>query len=221
MLDVAGGSPPLNLNLKGGNMTPSRSLLLITIVFIAGCASAHAQRRWQRLPAPRDPQFYEPRNKLEDFDGRMETLLIKGRTWVGTLRTQNGSARIEAIEIRDSLDSSRATGVIITIVPAETNAPAEEIRSLIDYDEIDKLVSVLDTMAKADEKVTRLVNFEERYRTRGDFEAIVYRQISGAGAAAAIEGGFFDRVRLLMTMDDLTKLRWFIAQAKDKLDEAK
>jgi hypothetical protein len=202
-------------------MSSSRSLLLVTIVFIAGCASVQAQRRWQRLPPPRDPQFYEPRNKLEDFDGRMETLLIKGRTWVGTVRAQNGSARVEAIEIRDSLDSSRATGVIITIVTTEANAPAEEIRSLIDYDEIDKLVNVLDTMAKADEKVTKLVNFEERYRTRGDFEAIVYRQISGAGASAAIEGGFFDRVRLLMAVEDLTKLRWFIAQAKEKLDEAK
>ena len=199
----------------------SRSLTLVMLVIAASFIPVHAQRRWQRLPAPRDPQFYEPRNKLEDFDGRMETLLIKGRTWVGTLRVQNGSLRVEAIEIRDTLDSSRANGVVITIVPSETNAPTEEIRSLIDYDEIDKLVNVLDTMAKADEKVTRLVNFEERYRTRGDFEAIVYRQISGAGAAAAIEGGFFDRVRLLMAMEDLTKLRWFIAQAKDKLDEAK
>jgi hypothetical protein len=202
-------------------MASSRSLMLAILVIAASFVSAHAQRRWQRLPPPRDPQFYEPRNKLEDFDGRMETLLIKGRTWVGTVRAQNGSARVEAIEIRDSLDSSRATGVIITIVAAEANAPAEEIRSLIDYDEIDKLVNVLDTMAKADEKVTKLVNFEERYRTRGDFEAIVYRQISGAGASAAIEGGFFDRVRLLMAVEDLTKLRWFIAQAKDKLDEAK
>src|SRR2546421_1510197 len=202
-------------------MTPSRWLLLGLMIFLSTSIPVHAQRRWQRLPAPRDPQFYEPRNKLEDFDGRMETLLIKGRTWVGTLRVQNGSLRVEAIEIRDARDSSHANGVVITIVPSETNAPTEEIRSLIDYDEIDKLVNVLDTMAKADEKVTKLVNFEERYRTRGDFEAIVYRQISGAGASAAIEGGFFDRVRLLMAMEDLTKLRWFIAQAKDKLDEAK
>jgi hypothetical protein len=202
-------------------MTPSRWLLLGLMLFLSTSIPVQAQRRWQRLPAPRDPQFYEPRNKLEEFDGRLETLLIKGRTWVGTVRAQNGSVRIEAIEIRDSLDSSRATGVMITIVPSETNAPTEEIRSLIDYDEIDKLVNVLDTMAKADEKVTKLVNFEERYRTRGDFEAIVYRQITGAGASAAIEGGFFDRVRLLMAVEDLTKLRWFIAQAKDKLDEIK
>ena len=204
-------------------MTPSRWLLLGLMIFLSASVSVQAQRRWQRLPAPRDPQFYEPRNKLEEFDGRMETLLIKGRTWVGNLRVQNGSLRVEAIDIRDTLDSSHANGVIITItiLPAETNAPAEEIRSLIDYDEIDKLVNVLDTMAKAGDSVTKLASFEERYRTRGDFEAIVYKQLSGAGASAAIEGGFFDRVRLLMSVDDLTKLRWFIAQAKDKLDEAK
>ena len=202
-------------------MTPSRWLLLGLMIFLSASVSVQAQRRWQRLPAPRDPQFYEPRNKLEEFDGRMETLLIKGRTWVGNLRVQNGSLRVEAIEIRDTLDSSHANGVIITILPAESNAPTEEVRSLIDYDEIDKLVNVLDTMAKAGDSVTKLASFEERYRTRGDFEAIVYKQLSGAGASAAIEGGFFDRVRLLMSVDDLTKLRWFIAQAKDKLDAAK
>src|SRR5437867_6209958 len=121
-------------------MTSTRAYFFGAVVIASSFGSVCAQRRWQRLPAPRDPQFYEPRNKLEEFDGRMETLLIKGRTWVGTLRVQNGSLRVEAIEIRDARDSSRATGVIITIVPSETNAPTEEIRSLIDYDEIDKLV---------------------------------------------------------------------------------
>ena len=202
-------------------MVSSRSLVLATLIIASSFFPVRAQRRWQRLPAPRDPQFYEPRNKLEDFDGRMETLLIKGRTWVGTLRVPNGSVRVEAIEIQDTRDSTRARGVMITINPAETNSSAEEIRSLIDYDEIDKLVGVIDTMAKAGDQVTKLASFEERYRTRGDFEAIVYKQNSGAGASAAIEGGFFERVRLLMPVEDLMKLRWFIAQAKDKLDEAK
>ena len=151
----------------------------------------------------------------------METLLIKGRTWVGTLRAQNGSARVEALEIRDSHSATRATGVVVTINSAEPNAPTGEIRSLIDYDEIDPLVTVLDTIVKANDSVTKLSHFEERYRTRGDFEVMVFKQLAGGAIAAAVEGGFFDRVRLLMSLDDLTKLRWMIAQAKDKLDEAK
>jgi len=202
-------------------MKPTRSLLLSAVVIAASFAPASAQRRWERLPPPRDPQFYEPRNKLEDFDGRMETLLIKGRTWVGTLRAQNGSARVEALEIRDSHSATRATGVVVTINSSEPNASTGEIRSLIDYDEIDPLVTVLDTIVKANDSVTKLSHFEERYRTRGDFEVMVFKQLAGGAIAAAVEGGFFDRVRLLMSLDDLTKLRWMIAQAKDKLDEAK
>jgi len=202
-------------------MKPTRSLLLSAVVIAASFAPASAQRRWERLPPPRDPQFYEPRNKLEDFDGRMETLLIKGRTWVGTLRAQNGSARVEALEIRDSHSATRATGVVVTINSAEPNAPTGEIRSLIDYDEIDPLVTVLDTIVKANDSVTKLSHFEERYRTRGDFEVMVFKQLAGGAIASAVEGGFFDRVRLLMSLDDLTRLRWMIAQAKDKLDEAK
>src|SRR2546421_12085004 len=115
-------------------MTLTRSLILAVLMMAASCGSVCAQRRWERLPAPRDPQFYEPRNKLEDLDGRMETILIKGRTWVGTIRALNGTARVEALEIRDTAASARATGVIITIMA--TGGPPGDIRSLIDYEEI-------------------------------------------------------------------------------------
>jgi hypothetical protein len=199
-------------------MGPSRSLLLSALIIAASFGSVCAQRRWERLPPPRDPQFYEPRNKLEDFESRMETILIKGRTYVGTLRGQNGTARVEATEIRDTNNSTRVQGVVITIVA--DGGPAGEIRSLIDYEEIDPLIKAFDTVAKSDDSITKLTHFEARYRTKGDFEIMVFKQVSG-GVAAAIEGGFFDRSRLLLTLDDFTKLRWMVAQAKEKLDEIK
>jgi len=199
-------------------MSPTRSLLLSALVIAASVGSVCAQRRWERVPPPRDPQFYEPRNKLEEFESRMETILIKGRTYVATLRAQNGIARVEATEIRDSNNSTRVSGVVITIVA--DGGPAGEIRSLIDYDEIDRLIKAFDTAAKSDESITKLTHFETRYRTKGDFEILVFKQIAG-GVAAAVEGGFFDRSRLLMTLDDFTKLRWMIAQAKERLDDTK
>ncbi|MDX6406743.1 MAG: hypothetical protein QOH70_4198 [Blastocatellia bacterium] len=199
-------------------MGSTRSLLLSSLVIAACLGSAGAQRRWERIPPPRDPQFYVPRNKLEDFEGRMETILIKGRTYVATLRAQNGYARVEATEIRDTGNSTRVTGVVITIVA--DGGPPGEIRSLIDYEEIDALIKAFDTIAKSDDSITRLTHFEARYRTKGDFEILVFKQVTG-GAAAAVEGGFFDRSRLLMTLDDFTKLRWMVAQAKERLDEIK
>ena len=202
-------------------MLLTRSLILPTLIVIVSSTFVGAQRRGERLPAPRDPQFYQPRNNLEDFDGRMGTILVKGRHWTGTLRAQNGSARVEALEIRDTASGTRATGVLITLLGAQSNQSSDELRSLIDYEEIDPLIKALDTIVKADDTVTKLSHFEERYRTRGDFEVMVFKELTGASVAAAVEGGFFERLRLLMTIDDMIKLRWMIAQAKDKLDEVK
>ena len=202
-------------------MKPARLLIFSILIVVLSQGAVQAQRRWERLPPPRDPQFYVPRNKLEDIDGRMETLLIKGRHWVGTVRAQNGAARVEAFEVRDTHNSDRATGVLITFAPADANSRADEIRSMIDYEEIDGLVKMVDTMIKADDNVTKLSHFEERYRTRGDFEVMVFKQQTGTSVAAAIEGGFFDRLRLFMIMDDLIKFRYMIVQAKERLDEIK
>jgi len=197
-------------------MNRSRSLFLLLLVLFVP-VSAQAQRRWQRLPAPRDPQFYEPRNKLEDFEGRVETVLIKGRHWVGNIRAQNGFARVEASEVRDSVSGATASGAVVTIVA--DGGPAGDIRSFIDYDEIAALVKAMDTAAKASESITRLSHFEVRYRTKGDFEIMVFKQLENNVIAAAIEGGFFDRSRLYLSIDDLVKLRWMIVQAKERLDQ--
>jgi len=199
-------------------MRSTRSLFLSTLVIVVSFGSVCAQRRWERLPPPRDPQFYEPRNKLEDLEGRMETILIKGRTYQASLRGTNGHARVEATEIRDTRNSTRVLGVVITIVA--DGGPPGDIRALIDYDEIDPLLKAFDTVAKADESITKLTHFEARYRTKGDFEILVFKQVTGA-VAAAVEGGFFDRSRLWLTLDDFIKLRWQIAQAKERLDEIK
>ena len=190
-------------------------LLTIAAVLLVCCSTCVvAQERWRRLPPQRDANFYAPRNKLEEFESRQSAVLIKGRSWVATLRAQNGSARVEATELREAGNSSRATGVTITI-----NSPDPgDVRCMIDYEEIDDLVKAFDAMAKADDSTTKLTHFELHYRTRGDFEIIVFKQVSG-GIAAAIEGGFFERTRVLLTLEDFTKLRWMIVQAKEKLDE--
>jgi len=197
-------------------MRLTRSLILLLSILAVSFGSVCAQRRGDRPPPPRDPQFYASRNQLEDFEARMETVLIKGRTYVGTVRAQNGTARVEATEIRDTGNSARAAGVVVTIFA--DGGPPGEIRALIDYDEVEPLLKAFDTAAKADESITKLTHYEVRYRTKADFEILIYKQANGS-IATAVEGGYFDRSRLTLALDDFIKLRWFISQAKDKLDE--
>jgi len=124
---------------------------------------------------------------------------------------------VEATEIRDSVTSATASGAVIAI--KADGGPAGEVRSLIDYDEIDALLRAMDSAAKASESITRLSHFEVRYRTKGDFEIMVFKQLENNVVAAAIEGGFFERSRLYLSIDDLVKVRWMIAQAKERLDQ--
>src|SRR3954463_3110827 len=109
-------------------MNLNRSLILLLLIPVVS-VSAQAQGRRERLPLPRDPQFYQPRNKLADFDGRVETLLIRGRHVVGTIRAQNGFARVEATEIRDSVTGETVSGAVVTMVA--NGGPTEDIRSII------------------------------------------------------------------------------------------
>src|SRR6185503_13157517 len=90
--------------------------LIFTFVMFASCGFVCAQERWQRLPRQRNAEFYAPRNKLEEFESRNSTLLIKGRTWVATLRAQGGSARVEATEIHEFGNAAVVTGVTVTIL---------------------------------------------------------------------------------------------------------
>src|SRR6185503_9429717 len=125
-------------NQKGVAKMKLARLITGAAMLLVGCSTCLiAQERWQRLPPGRAVQFYAPRNKLEELESRESTLLIKGRTWVATLRTPAGNARVEATEIRDAANSARARGVTITIT---TSNPPGEVRCLIDYDEIDSLV---------------------------------------------------------------------------------
>jgi hypothetical protein len=200
-------------------MSTSRSLLLAIIVL--ACSGAVCAQRRDRLPAPRDPQFYQPRNKLEEFESRVDSVLIQGLTWTGTLRVANGTARVEAIQILDTRDQSQASGVLVVLNSGEPAGSPSEIRVFIDYEEIDPLVRAFDTMAKASDAITKLAHFETRYRSHGDFEIIVFKEVAGGAISAAVEGGYYDRKRLFMNLEDLGKLRWMIAQAREKLDEIK
>ncbi|HVS22023.1 MAG TPA: hypothetical protein VHD88_09265 [Pyrinomonadaceae bacterium] len=200
-------------------MNPTRSLIFVLVIVAVSFGSAVAQVRGRRIPPPREFQVFEPRNQLEDFESRLETVLIKGHTSVGIFNGRAGGAvRVEALEMREAGDGTRALGAVITINSGD--ATPTEARSLIDYDEIDRLIKGLDTVAKADDTITKLAQYEAHYRTKVDFEITVFKQTTG-GVAAAIEAGFPDRTRLLLTLDDLARLRWMILQAKARLDEIK
>jgi len=204
-------------------MNNRRSLAILALVLLSILSTkAFSQRRRFEPRLNERCGFESPLTSLEDFDSRIQTVIVRGSTYIGTVTGRNGSARVDALELRDDTNNTKTNGVQITLREAnrdDANQPGDETRSYIDAEEINRVIKAWDQVARTDDTVTKLNNFESRYRTKGDFEIVVFRQTPGGAVAASIAAGLCERVRLFISLDDLIKLRHMVSQAKQRLDE--
>jgi hypothetical protein len=196
-----------------------RVIMLMAVSMLLG-GSALAQRPgpefWRRVTC----EPLEPRTKLEALEMKYETVLIKGFTRIVTVEISG--VRIDAVEWRDTRNSARAAGIAISLLASgerSTDRPREN-RALIDYDEIEPLISAIDVVSKVSETATKLTGFEARYKTLGDLEIVVFRQ-TRSGYAVTLTAGLCDKVTQGLSLDELAKFRAMLAEAKMRLDELK
>jgi hypothetical protein len=192
--------------------------VLVIVMLLLSCSPALAQRPGPEFRRPLACEPLEPRTKLEAIEWRYESVLIKGFSQIATLNARGAEIRVDAVELKDAGAATRALGIVIAL--KETSDTPRENRTLIDYDEIDRLLRALDAIARVSEIVTKLASFEARYRTLGDLEIVVFRQ-GRSGAAASVTSGTCDRVTGLLTLDELDRLKAHIVEAKARLDDIK
>ncbi|SRR6266550_7236957 len=199
-------------------MVPKCSTVLVVSLLLFCCDSILAQRPGPEFRRPLACEPLEPRTKLEAIDWRYDSVLIKGFSQIATLNARGADVRIDAVELKDSAASTRAFGIVIAL--RETDDTPRENRAFIDYDEIERLLRALDTIARVNETNTKLASFEARYRTPGDLEIVVFRQ-GRSGTAASVTSGTCDRVTAQLTLDELDRLKAHIVEAKARLDDIK
>lgn len=199
-------------------MHPMRTSIFLVLLLMFFCGSALAQRPGPEFRRPLACEPLEPRTKLEAIEWRYESVLIKGFSQIATVTVRGADIRVDAVELKDAGASARALGIVIAL--RETSDTPRENRALVDYDEIDRLMRALDSIARVNETVSKLASFEARYRTLGDLEIVVFRQ-GRSGTAASVTSGICDRVTGLLTLDELERLKAHIMEAKTRLDEIK
>ena len=184
----------------------------------------------QRTGGPRPgPEFwrkigcepFEPRTKLEALEERHSTVIVKGFTRISTVEVRG--VRIDAIEMRELGNVARAKGIAVVLTregperPNDRDRP-DDNRAFIDFEEIDSLLNAIDAISRVDETATKLVGFEARYKTLGDFEIGVFRQ-TRSGTAVILTTGICDRATQTLSLDDLAKVKAMIQEAKSRLEE--
>jgi hypothetical protein len=199
-------------------MTLMRPVVLVLAMLVLVCDPAIAQRPGPQFRRPLACEPLEPRTKLEAIEWRYESVLIIGFSQIATRIVRGADVRIDAVELKDAGAPTRAFGIVIAL--RETDDTPRENRAFIDYDEIDRFLRALDSIARVNETVTKLASFEARYRTLGDLEIVVFRQ-GRSGTAASLSTGTCDRVTGLLTLDELDRLKAHIVEAKARLDDIK
>ena len=201
-------------------MFPTRVVLLSALVLF--CFSpALGQRPGPQFWRNGDCEPYEPRTKLEMMDRLQGEVIIKGFTFITTVEVRG--VQVWAVEMRQlGQGGSRFKGIGVAVTEdrqtADNRTRTEQRRVYLDYNEIDPLLNAIDVMSRVDETATKLVGFEARYRTLGDFEVAVFRQ-TRSGNAVSFSAGVCERVTTTLTLDELAKVKAMIQEAKVRLDE--
>jgi hypothetical protein len=204
--------------MKESDMVLKHPTVLIIVILLLSCGSVFAQRPGPEFRRQLACEPLEPRTKLEAIEWRYESVLVKGFSQIATVNARGTDVRVDAVELKDATASTRALGIVIAL--RETSDPPRENRAFIDYDEIERLLRAMDSIARVNETVTKLASFEARYRTLGDLEIVVFRQ-GRSGTAASLSSGICDRVTGLLTLDELDRLKAHIVEAKARLDDIK
>lgn len=190
-----------------------KTIFFSTLVLFC-CGSALAQRPgpefWRRASC----EPLEPRTKLESFEFRHNMVIIKGFTRITTVELSG--VRVDAVEMRELGNTSRAKGIVITLRSAGERP--DENRAFIDYEEIEPLLNAIDTISRVDETTTKLASFEARYKTLGDLEIGVFRQ-TRSGNAVVMTTGICDHATVTLSLDEFAKVKAMIQEAKARLDE--
>ncbi len=192
--------------------TQTRSLQWFAAVLGLTIVFSGDQRAIGQTLKDQTPVQHSARTKLEGFAGETGAVIIKGYTEVGTVRSI-GSISVSVATFRNTKLGQEIKGISISITELEISARTSH--ALIDYDEIDELVSGIDYMSKADVTLTR-ANHEMTYSTKGGFKISVLNNATGQSQVNLSTGSSGNGIP--MKMPDLLKLRENIQSAKNILD---
>ncbi len=152
-----------------------------------------------------------PATKLEAFQARTGSVVIRGFTTVAEIRGLGAIVGVDAREFTDASDSKRITGIAIQV--KETGRLERENRAFIDADEIESLLKGIEYIEKIGKNVTKLDNFEADYKTKGDLRITVFSSSKGE-ISASVAVGRIGRTSAFLNLSQLGELRKAVLAAR-------
>jgi hypothetical protein len=178
----------------------------IFALIVIGCSLAFASRAQDVTNAPK--------TEIENFEAQTGTVIIKGFGQGGSLTTAAG---IISVRLKESIDvghGSKLYGVAIELAAGQSRE-----FFIVDYDEMDALVSSIDYLGKITYDASAMPSFEASFTTKSGVRIVAYSAVRQGGIHTYLQFG--DAPRISLASDQLAQFENLIAQSKSALDALK
>ncbi len=156
-----------------------------------------------------------PLTKIEIFEARTGTVIIRGSVLIGTMSAQTGTVSVRAKESVEPGSGRKEYGIAVGL----QEGGRIEDTTMIDYDELDSFLNGIDYISKANHSMTPLPDYDVGYTTAGWLRLVVYTSVKRPGTTQiALQSRRNNWNRILLASDQLATFQNLIQQAKSKLD---
>jgi hypothetical protein len=156
-----------------------------------------------------------PLTKIEIFENRTGTVIVRGSVLIDTMSAQMGTISVRAKESVEPGSGRKEYGIAVEL--RENGRP--EDTTMVDYDELDSFLNGIDYISKANHSMTSLPDYDVGYTTTGWLRLVIYTSVKRPGTTQiALQSRHTYFNRILLSSDQLATFQNLIQQAKSKLD---
>lgn len=154
-----------------------------------------------------------PATTLEIWESSTGKVIVKGTTPIGSVPASAAAVSVVCKEDTIVGAPQKIYGIMVGI--KVTGQPDD--RTVIDYDELESLLSSIDYLGKIDWSVTSLSSFDASYTTKAGLRLAAFSSKRSGQIEFSIRSSRMVK-GILLAPDKLGQLRSLIDQAKTKLD---
>jgi len=155
-----------------------------------------------------------PSTELETFEAQTGTVMVKGAGQIGSLAVDAVNIQVISKESLKVSTGHRQYGMAV-----EADANNQQVwKKLVDYDEMDSLLSGLNYLARIDYKVTAQPTFVASYVTRSGLRVGAFTSQRRGVIQYFLQDYSITSPRILITSAQLTEFQDLVEETKKDLD---
>ena len=169
---------------------------------------------WLTIQAPaQTANATVPATTLETWEAATDRVMVKGTAPVGSVSLNGAVMSVTCEELAVGGLNQKMYGIRVGIAVKGQS----EGRTVLDYDELDSLLSAIDYLSKVDWSVTSLSSFDASYTSKAGLRVAAFSSKRAGMIEYSVRGSLMGK-RVVVTQGQLSQLRSLVEQAKNNLD---